>query len=185
VLQTNWVVEMPFGKGKHWLAGSSGLVNRIMSGWEVTGQGRVTSGRPFSVFAGNNTVSSVVQSTANCTGCSSGEGTPFLDAATGLIWFFNAAQRAQFSAPAAGQFGSTGRNMFVGPHYFELNASLLKRIPITERFKLELRADGTNITNSVSFSAPTVDITNSTFGRIRNSVASGSRKIQIGAKIHF
>ena len=85
----------------------------------------------------------------------------------------------------AGQFGNTGRNMFVGPHYFELDASLLKRIPITERFKLELRADGTNISNSVSFNAPTVDITNSTFGRIRNSVASGSRKIQIGAKIHF
>ena len=55
----------------------------------------------------------------------------------------------------------------------------------TERFKLELRADGTNITNSVSFNAPTVDITHSTVGRIRKSVASGSRKIQIGAKIHF
>jgi hypothetical protein len=185
VLQTNWVLEMPFGKGKHWLAGSSSLVNRLVSGWEVTGQGRVTSGRPFTVFAGTNTTSSVVQSTANCTGCSSGEGTPFLDPATGLIWFLNTAQRAQFSAPGAGQFGNTGRNLFVGPHYFELNASLLKRIPITERFKLELRADGTNITNSVSFNAPTVDITNSTFGRIRNSIASSSRKIQIGAKIHF
>jgi hypothetical protein len=185
VLQTNWVLEMPFGKGKHWASGSSGLVNRIVSGWEVTGHGRVTSGRPFSIFAGSNTVSSVVGSTANCTGCTSGEGTPFLDPATGLIWFLNAAQRAQFSAPGAGQFGNTGRNMFVGPHYFELNASLLKRIPITERFKMELRADATDITNSVSFNAPTVDITNSTFGRIRNSVASGSRKIQIGAKIHF
>jgi hypothetical protein len=185
VLQTNWVYEMPFGKGKRWASGSSGLVNRIVSGWEVTGLGRVTSGRPFSIFAGSNTVSSVVGSTANCTGCSSGEGTPFLDAATGLIWYLNAAQRAQFSAPGAGQFGNTERNMFVGPHYFELDASLLKRIPITERFKLELRADGTNISNSVSFNAPTVDITNSTFGRIRNSVASGSRKIQIGAKIHF
>jgi hypothetical protein len=185
VLQTNWVFEMPFGKGKHWLNGSSGLVNRLVSGWEVTGYGRLTSGRPFSIFAGSNTVSSVVGSTANCTGCSSGEGTPFLDSATGLIWYLNAAQRAQFSAPGAGQFGNTERNMFVGPHYFELDASLLKRIPITERLKLELRADGTNITNSVSFNAPTVDITNSTFGRIRNSVASGSRKIQIGAKIHF
>jgi hypothetical protein len=63
---------------------------------------------------------------------------------TGLIWFFNGAQRAQFSA-----------------------------------------TDATNITNSVAFNAPTVDITNSTFGRIRNSVASSSRKIQIGAKFHF
>jgi hypothetical protein len=160
-------------------------VDRIVSGWEVTGYGRVTSGRPFTVFAGTNTVSNVVQSTANCTGCKAGEGTPFVDPANGLIWFLNASQRAQFSAPGAGQFGNTGRNFFVGPHYFELNTSLLKRVPITERFKLEIRADATNVTNSVSFNAPTVDITNSTFGRIRNSVASGSRKIQIGAKIYF
>ena len=35
------------------------------------------------------------------------------------------------------------------------------------------------------FNAPTTDITSSIFGRINNSVASSSRKIQLGAKIHF
>ena len=184
-LQTNWVFELPFGRGKHWLASASSLADRIVGGWEVAGFGRLTSGRTFTVFAGAYTVSNVVGSTANCTGCSSGEGTPFLDPGTGLIWFFNSSQRAQFSAPAAGQFGNTGRNAFVGPHYFDLATSLLKRVPLTERVKLEIRADATNITNSVSFSAPTVDITSSIFGRIRNSVSSGSRKIQLGAKIHF
>jgi hypothetical protein len=51
--------------------------------------------------------------------------------------------------------------------------------------KLEIRADATNLTNSVMFGAPTTDITSSSFGRIRNTVTSGSRKIQLGAKIHF
>jgi hypothetical protein len=184
VLQWNAVYELPVGKGKHFLSHTGGL-DRIVGGWEVTGYGRVTSGRPFTVFAGTNTVSNVNQSTANCTGCSPGEGTPFLDSASGLIWFFNSNQRAQFSAPAAGQLGNTGRNAFVGPHYFEADASLLKRVPITERVKLEFRADATNLTNSVEFAAPTTDITSSIFGRIRNSVTSGSRKIQLGAKIHF
>ena len=74
-----------------------------MGGWEVSGYGRVTSGRPFTVFSGSNTSSSVVQTPANCTGkCSSGEGTPFLDSASGLIWYFNPTQTAQFSAPGAG-----------------------------------------------------------------------------------
>jgi hypothetical protein len=50
---------------------------------------------------------------------------------------------------------------------------------------MELRADATNLTNSVSFAAPTTDITSTLFGRIRNSVSSSSRKIQIGAKLHF
>ena len=183
-VQTNWVFELPFGEGKRWL-NSSRALNRIAGGWEVTGFGRLTSGRPFTVWAGTNTVSNVNQSTANCTSCGRGDGTPFLDGPTGLIWFFDAAQRSRLSAPGAGEFGTLGRNFFVGPHYFVMNTSLLKRIPVTERIKLELRGDATNLTNSVMFDFPTTDITSSTFGRIRNSVTSGSRKIQVGAKIHF
>jgi hypothetical protein len=185
VLQWNGVYELPFGKSKHLLNHMGGLGERIAGGWEITGYGRVTSGRPFTVFSGTNTVSNVNQSTANCTGCTPGEGTPFLDPANGLIWFFNGNQRAQFSAPAAGQFGNTGRNAFYGPHYFEADASILKRVVVTERVKFEIRADATNLTNSVEFAAPTTDITSSIFGRIRNSVTSSSRKIQLGAKIHF
>jgi hypothetical protein len=184
-LQTNWVVELPIGKGRRFLGNASGLADRILGGWEATGFARVTSGRPFTVYSGANTVSNVNQSTANCTGCSRGDGTPFLDASSGLIWYFDAAERAKFSAPAAGQMGNTGRNFFVGPHYFELDASLLKRIPLNERVKLELRGDATNLTDSVMFGNPTADITSTIFGRIRNTVTSGSRKIQIGAKIRF
>jgi hypothetical protein len=185
VLQWNFVSELPFGKGKHWFTNASGVLDRIVGGWEVTGYGRVTSGRPFTAFAGTNTVSNVNQSTANCSGCSRGDGSPFLDPSNGLIWFFDSTERAKFSAPGAGQLGNTGRNYFVGPHYFEMDASLLKRVAINERVKLEFRGDATNLTNSVAFSAPTTDITSSIFGRIRNSVSSSSRKIQLGAKIHF
>jgi hypothetical protein len=56
---------------------------------------------------------------------------------------------------------------------------------VNERVKLEVRADATNLTNTPSFGGPTTDITSSTFGRIRNTVSSSSRKIQLGAKIHF
>jgi hypothetical protein len=101
------------------------------------------------------------------------------------VWYFDSTERAKFSAPAAGQFGNTGRNFFLAPHYFEMDASLLKRITFKEKVQLELRGDATNVTNTPSFAAPTADITSSTFGRIRNSLQSGSRKIQVGAKIHF
>jgi hypothetical protein len=185
VFQWNFVAELPFGKGKHFLNQSSGALDKVVGGWELTGYGRITSGRPFSAFAGTNTVSNVNQSTANCNGCSRGDGSAFTDTASGLVWYFDAAERAKFTAPAAGQFGNTGRNFFLAPHYFELDASLLKRVQMTERIRLEFRADATNLTNTPCFSAPTTDITSSTFGRIRNSLSSSSRKIQLGAKIHF
>ncbi len=184
-LQANWVWELPFGKGKRWAGNASGIRQWIVGGWELTGFTRLTSGRPFTVWAGAYTVSNVNQSTANCTGCGRGDGTPFFDQASGLIWFFNSSQRSRFSAPGAGEFGTLGRNFFVGPHYFVLNSSLLKRISLSSRFRLELRGDATNLTNSVMFGNPTTDITSSTFGRIRNTTTSSSRKIQLGAKIHF
>src|SRR6185369_1952031 len=89
-LQTNWVVELPFGKGKRFASNASGFAERILGGWEITGFARVTSGRPFTVYAGTNTVSNVNQSTANCTGCNRGDGSPFLDAGSGFIWYFDA-----------------------------------------------------------------------------------------------
>jgi hypothetical protein len=184
-LQWTLLYELPFSKGKRWASSSSRLKEILVGGWEVTTYGRLTSGRPFTVFSGTNTLSSVNQSTASCNGCSPGQGTPFLDSASGLIWYFDATQRAAFSAPGAGQLGNTSRNFFIGPHYFEMDASFLKRFPLNERMKMELRADATNLTNSVMFSAPTADITSSIFGRINNSVSSSSRKIQIGAKIQF
>ena len=93
-------------------------------------------------------------------------------------------QRGQFSAPGAGQFGNTGRNFFVGPHYFELDASLLKRVPINERVKLEFRADATNLTNYAS-SAPDHGHHQHDLRPHSELPVSSSRKIQLGAKIHF
>ena len=45
---------------------------------------------------------------------------------------------------------------------------------------LEFRADATNVTNTVSFAAPTATVTSTTFGRIGFSTVSGLRKIQLG-----
>jgi len=66
-----------------------------------------------------------------------------------------------------------------------MNASLLKRVTLTERVRMEFRADATNLTNTPSFGGPTTDITSTTFGRIRNTVSSSSRKIQLAAKLRF
>jgi hypothetical protein len=43
----------------------------------------------------------------------------------------------------------------------------------------------TNFFNHPIFGSPTATLTSTIFGRIRDTVISGSRKIQIGAKINF
>ncbi len=145
--------------------------------------GTFQSGRPFSVYSGFYAFNNVVQGFANCNGC-----TPTMASAQdidGLKWFFTADQRAKFSNPAMGEFGNTGRNFFRGPGGWGVDMSVLKRTRINERFNFELRADMTNALNHPMFGFPTATLSSATFGRIRNTVVSSSRKIQLGAKISF
>jgi hypothetical protein len=185
-LQYNWLWELPFGKGKRFASSAHGVTSRIVGGWELSGHGRLTSGRAFTVNSGSNTFSNVNQTTANCNGCSRGYGSAYTEPNSGLIWFFQPTDRTtKFSTPGAGEFGNLARNFFLGPRWFEVNMSLLKRIPINDRFRLELRGAATNLTNTPSFGFPTTDITSSTFGRIRSTVSSSSRKVQLDAKLYF
>jgi hypothetical protein len=66
--------------------------------------------------------------------------------------------------------------------------TIRKRFAFGEKRNLELRADINNLTNTPSFEFPistTSGIASSTFGRIRDSVNSNSRRIQLGIKFNF
>jgi hypothetical protein len=39
----NWIVDLPFGKGKSIYAGAGSVMNRIVGGWQLAGQGSVRS----------------------------------------------------------------------------------------------------------------------------------------------
>ena len=58
-------------------------------------------------------------------------------------------------------------------------------LSIAEKHNLEIRADITILTNTPSFGFPTTTFNSTTFGRIRDTVLSGSRKIQMGARLYF
>ena len=91
-------------------------------------------------------------------------------------------ERAKFTTPAPGEFGNTGRNYFRGPGGYFINLSLSKRTRIAGNHMLEIRADSTNVTNHPVFGFPTLTTTSTTFGRIRNTVTRGSRKVMLGVK---
>jgi hypothetical protein len=182
--QGHGTVELPFGKGKAFARDLPVFLDRIVGGWELAPVFTYYSGRPFTVFSGANTFGSVVQSTANCNGCSHDLGQ--VQEVAGYKWFFNPdTDKSKLTAPAAGQLGSTGKGYFFGPRFINIDMALLKRVRITEKMNLELRADATNITNTPSFGLPTATITSSTFGRIGGTLDSASRKIQLGAKFNF
>ena len=183
VFQGTYTYELPFGKGRTFLSGMPSVLNQIIGGWETAGTVIWMSGRPFTVYSGVNTVSNVVQSTADCNGCSRNSGQLVLE--SGRNFWFDAATRSQFAAPAPGSIGNTGRNFFLAPTYFQWDASLAKKFRITERVSFDLRVDARNVLNNPSFDNPTAVITSTIFGRINDSVTNNARRIQLSGKLSF
>jgi hypothetical protein len=174
---------LPFGKGRTFFSKMPADLEHVFGGWETAGTVLWTSGRPFTVYSGVNTVSNVVQSTADCNGCTRNSGTLVLE--TGKNFWFDQATRGQFSAPAPGSIGNTGRNSFLAPNYFQWDASLAKKFRITERVAFDLRFDARNVLNNPSFDNPTAVITSNIFGRINDSVTNNARRIQVSGKLSF
>jgi hypothetical protein len=183
VFQGTYTYELPFGRGRAFASDAPKVIDHVIGGWLFSGTVIRMSGRPFTVYSGVNTISNVVQSTANCSGCTRDSGNLILEG--GRNFWFDAATRALFSTPAPGSIGNTGRNFFLAPPYFQWDASMLKKFKVTERVSFDLRFDARNVLNNPSFDNPTAVVTNSIFGRINDSVTNNARRIQVSGKLNF
>jgi len=56
-------------------------------------------------------------------------------------------------APPAGCNGNLGRNAFTGPGFFQIDLRIAKEIPLGEKLKLNLIADGFNLLNRTNVAA--------------------------------
>jgi len=182
-LQGYLVYDIPLGRGRRFLNNVNPVLDRLIGGFEIASAFVFQSGRPFTVYSGSFTVSNVLQSPANCNECSSNLGS--VQQESGTNFFFTQQQRAQFSSPAPGELGNTGRNFFTGPRFFNLDLLLGKKLYFTETSNLEFRAELQNATNTPAFDFPTAVVTSSTFGRIRGSVVNSARRVQLALKFNF
>ena len=186
VLQTSAIYELPFGRGKRFGAQSNGLVSRLIGGWTFTTAIIYQSGVPFTVVSGTNTVSNRNSSRANFSGTNfhpSYANDPVL----GVPFLFTPAERAQFSQPGPGELGNTSRNQFRFPAQFNMDASIIKRIPISERKNIEFRAQMFNVTNTPYMGFPSSGLSvlsGSTFSRDLTS-DSFARVIEFAFKFNF
>jgi hypothetical protein len=81
-------------------------------------------------------------------------------------------------------FGNTTRNGFTGPGQKNVDISLIKFIPFTERFRGEIRIEAFNVFNWINYANPNNNISGANFGRIERA-ATGPRVLQLGLKLNF
>ena len=94
-----------------------------------------------------------------------------------------------FALPAAGTLGNVPRNTLIGPGYGSLDMAIFKNIPLGGARRLQLRAEGFNVTNHVNFGLPANTVFNSA-GRVNNAgqittIVGTARQFQFGAKFEF
>ena len=94
-------------------------------------------------------------------------------------WFNTAA----FRAYALGTFGNSGRNNLQGPGALTLDMAVMRRFSITERHRVEARAEAFNILNHPVFNNPRTSLTDSNLGRILG--ANDPRIMQLALKYIF
>ena len=205
VFHASGTYELPFGKGKRFLSSSPGVVQALLGGWSTNWILTIQNGQPF-------TVPCIITTTSGF-GCNAllvpGQNVYATQAVYGTSNNVNhwLNPNAFASPPVATTIGQTdytplggGPTQFLGPGFRRLDFSLFKQFTITERTKLEFRAEAFNLTNTPNFSPPgfngngvvaapgSLDYTSpATFGVI-NSTRDGQndqRELQFALKLYF
>jgi hypothetical protein len=82
-----------------------------------------------------------------------------------------------------GTFGNAGRDILKGPGTIQWDMSASRQLHLSERYKMELRADFFNIMNHANWGNPATGLTSSTFGQITSF--GSPRLIQMNMKLFF
>ena len=193
IFSASYFYELPFGRGKRFLATENGLANQIVGGWEVTGITSYHTASPVTViipFDNANTGSFAPQRPDRVAGQSARVVSVMSQDKT-QGWLNPAA----FKVSAPFTFGNLGRNTERGPGFGNWDLGLFKNFPLSHEGKqtLQFRAEFFNAWNNVNldnpggepfFGIPFQVLGSPSFGRIF-STANPSREIQFALKFLF
>jgi hypothetical protein len=189
VASINATYELPFGQNKAFLGNAGNVTDHIVSGWSVASITTLLSGFPFSPQLGYNPTGSGDSRNPvrpNVTPGFTGHVYTGGSTAQRVAQYFNP---AAFSSPAAGYVGNAGRDSLIGPGFADLDLSLLKSTALSERTRLQFRAEFFNIVNHTNLQLPNEVVFSAanTLGSpgVISATANTSRQIQLGLKLLF
>ena len=209
VFAQSYIYELPFGKNKKYL--QSGAAGWILGGWQINGVLQISSGAPIDFSASNAILNAPGNNnTLNYFGA---DGIQILHGTgPGNPWFKNTKCNftssgtpitsgcfAQAGTENGGvpEFGNLSKNVISGPGFWNVDASLFRTFDITERWKLQIRANATSIMNTPQWGNPSTDINSANFGFITGvgngrsgqtlpgGYGSAPRQFEFGAKLIF
>lgn len=152
--------------------------SRVISGWQLSGTVSLRSGLPVTLYSGTDTPLGV--NTNRILGVSgavvqTGDGAQPIALAAGVT-------KASLT-PAAGTYGSLGRNTHRSGNLMQWNAGLQRRFALAESVAIQVRMEMFNLLNRANYDVPDAVLSSPTFGLA--TTAFDSRQGQVSIKLDF
>jgi hypothetical protein len=180
----SYIYELPIGRGRSLLGNSSGIVDKLVSGWQVAGTTIMNSGARLSpAFSGvdpTNTNEFSGRPDRIGSGYVSGSVTDRIENHQPIF------DKSAFVVPEAGRgyYGNSGRTILTGPGAVTWNIVAAKNVYLfAERARAQLRCELYNAFNHPNFGNPSTNITSSGFGLVTG--AGSGRRVQVSARFDF
>ena len=158
--------ELPVGRGRQLAASMPKVLDYAIGGWDVSGIMTWRSGS-FVRFGALEVL-----------------GDPIVENPTPARRFNTQAFRQL--PPFTARTNPWQYEGLTHPGLFNLDMSIVKRIPITEKYRGELRMDVFNAANNMTWANPNLTVTSSLFGVSNNQLgASFGRRAQLGLRVEF
>ena len=182
VINGTW--ELPIGHG-HQVFGNAGRwAQGLAGGWAISAIETLQSGIPFTPGLGYDPANDGDSRNPVRPSYNPSFAGPIILGGPNQYFNPNA-----FLPPATGTYGNVGRDTLYGPGIAELDFSAIKNTTITERLRLQFRAEFFNIANHANFGTPnTVVYTSATStpsptAGVITATSTTSRQIQFGLKL--
>jgi hypothetical protein len=191
-VSTIW--NVPVGKGHFLLGNAQPALNTMLGGWQMSGIGQARGGFPLNITTTRSSSATVSPYGINAAlRPNLVPGQPLYlsgSVSGGQLWLNPAA----FSMPANLTWGNLPRNALRAPGLWQIDSSMQKRFPITQRMGFSFRADVFNLLNTAQIGSPSVKWTaptGTTFGQITapfttNPVGTGTqRQMQFSLRLEY
>jgi hypothetical protein len=194
---TNWIYELPWGKGRPFMSSAGRALDAVIGGWNISGIYSYYSGQFLTplwtgadptgtAFSGNATRPIVTirpdhLRDANLPG----------DQRTVNRWFEGNA----FGAPPIGRFGNSAKGVIKGPNVNVWHIGLFKTWKIAENVRFRWEITGTNFFNHPNYSNPATNISQAAAVGVISSVGGvngastgdqpGARNFRMGLRLDW
>jgi hypothetical protein len=176
VFSGSFVWDIPLGAGRRWAL--SGWQDALIGGWQMAGIVRLQSGSPLALTQATN-LNAFAGFGIQRPNRTAADPELSSDERSTSRWFNTAA----FSQAPQFTLGNASRNPIVGPGYRTLDVMLGKTFSLSERFRLEFRAEAFNVTNTPPLTAPNTSFGTAAFGTITRAL--DPRVFELVLKLHF